>query len=162
MTLRTVLLSLQALLAAAEPDDPQDAVVANQVGVCLPLVLYLLHLSDVSQCCSGSVSTQERYVLPSVIADWFLSSAHTEQAFSSALATKNYPNAKCVPLAVISEVCVWPFCWFEARVRIDASPMCHFSKIVQYKWLKFDYRAEFCKCSNHRCQCTPLLFSGKI
>lgn len=34
MTLRTVLLSLQALLAAAEPDDPQDAVVANQVHVC--------------------------------------------------------------------------------------------------------------------------------
>ncbi|XP_053778044.1 ubiquitin-conjugating enzyme E2 K isoform X2 [Desmodus rotundus] len=32
MTLRTVLLSLQALLAAAEPDDPQDAVVANQLG----------------------------------------------------------------------------------------------------------------------------------
>lgn len=32
MTLRTVLLSLQALLAAAEPDDPQDAVVANQVS----------------------------------------------------------------------------------------------------------------------------------
>ncbi|GBP07717.1 Ubiquitin-conjugating enzyme E2-22 kDa [Eumeta japonica] len=30
MTLRTVLLSLQALLAAAEPDDPQDAVVAFQ------------------------------------------------------------------------------------------------------------------------------------
>ena len=30
MTLRTVLLSLQALLAAAEPDDPQDAVVAQQ------------------------------------------------------------------------------------------------------------------------------------
>lgn len=35
MTLRTVLLSLQALLAAAEPDDPQDAVVANQVDVCV-------------------------------------------------------------------------------------------------------------------------------
>ncbi|XP_015789572.1 ubiquitin-conjugating enzyme E2-22 kDa [Tetranychus urticae] len=30
MTIRTVLLSLQALLAAAEPDDPQDAVVARQ------------------------------------------------------------------------------------------------------------------------------------
>ncbi|EAT44442.1 AAEL004152-PA [Aedes aegypti] len=30
MTLRTVLLSLQALLAAAEPDDPQDAIVATQ------------------------------------------------------------------------------------------------------------------------------------
>ena len=30
MTLRVVLLSLQALLAAAEPDDPQDAVVAKQ------------------------------------------------------------------------------------------------------------------------------------
>ena len=30
MTLRTVLLSLQALLAAPEPDDPQDAVVAKQ------------------------------------------------------------------------------------------------------------------------------------
>lgn len=37
MTLRTVLLSLQALLAAAEPDDPQDAVVANQVGLLVPL-----------------------------------------------------------------------------------------------------------------------------
>ena len=30
MTLRTVLLSLQALLANPEPDDPQDAVVAKQ------------------------------------------------------------------------------------------------------------------------------------
>jgi len=30
MTLRTVLLSLQALMAAAKPDDPQDAVVAKQ------------------------------------------------------------------------------------------------------------------------------------
>jgi len=30
MTLRTVLLSVQALLAAPEPDDPQDAVVARQ------------------------------------------------------------------------------------------------------------------------------------
>lgn len=30
MTLRTVLLSLQALLSAAEADDPQDAVVATQ------------------------------------------------------------------------------------------------------------------------------------
>ncbi|XP_064394244.1 ubiquitin-conjugating enzyme E2-22 kDa-like [Halichondria panicea] len=30
MTLRTVLLSIQALLQAAEPDDPQDAVVAKQ------------------------------------------------------------------------------------------------------------------------------------
>jgi len=30
MTLRTVLLSLQALLSAPEPDDPQDAVVAGQ------------------------------------------------------------------------------------------------------------------------------------
>lgn len=30
MTLRTVLLSLQALLSSPEPDDPQDAVVAKQ------------------------------------------------------------------------------------------------------------------------------------
>ena len=30
LTLRTVMLSLQALLSAAEPDDPQDAVVAKQ------------------------------------------------------------------------------------------------------------------------------------
>ena len=35
MTLRTVLLSLQALMAAAEPDDPQGAVVAKQVCVCM-------------------------------------------------------------------------------------------------------------------------------
>ncbi len=53
MTLRTVLLSLQALLAAAEPDDPQDAVVANQVGVHLSvsvmineLWLYLFNFSS--------------------------------------------------------------------------------------------------------------------
>ena len=32
MTLRTVLLSVQALLSRPEPDDPQDAVVAQQVG----------------------------------------------------------------------------------------------------------------------------------
>ncbi|WAQ98714.1 UBCD4-like protein [Mya arenaria] len=37
MTLRTVLLSLQALLAAAEPDDPQDAVVAKQYKENLPI-----------------------------------------------------------------------------------------------------------------------------
>lgn len=30
MTLRTVLLSIQALMSAAEPDNPQDAVVAIQ------------------------------------------------------------------------------------------------------------------------------------
>ena len=30
MTLRTVLLSIQLLLSAAEPDDPQDAIVAKQ------------------------------------------------------------------------------------------------------------------------------------
>lgn len=41
MTLRTVLLSLQALLAAAEPDDPQDAVVANQVGANMHLIFFL-------------------------------------------------------------------------------------------------------------------------
>ncbi|CAG2224054.1 HIP2 [Mytilus edulis] len=33
MTLRTVLLSLQALLAAAEPDDPQDAVGKARVAL---------------------------------------------------------------------------------------------------------------------------------
>ena len=45
MTLRTVLLSLQALLAAAEPDDPQDAVVANQVGV--HVFIYVLYCGHV-------------------------------------------------------------------------------------------------------------------
>ncbi|KAL7632803.1 UNVERIFIED_CONTAM: hypothetical protein RMT77_016869 [Armadillidium vulgare] len=37
MTLRTVLLSLQALLAAAEPDDPQDEMVARQYRNNYPL-----------------------------------------------------------------------------------------------------------------------------
>ena len=36
MTLRTVLLSIQVLLSAAEPDDPQDAVVAKQVQLTRP------------------------------------------------------------------------------------------------------------------------------
>lgn len=37
LTLRTVLLSLQALLSAAEPNDPQDAVVARQYIGNLPM-----------------------------------------------------------------------------------------------------------------------------
>lgn len=57
MTLRTVLLSLQALLAAAEPDDPQDAVVANQVGLLVPL---------------GSLSTFIRH-----FSVWFRQHVHT-------------------------------------------------------------------------------------
>ena len=47
MTLRTVLLSLQALLAAPEPDDPQDAVVARQyqVNFKCPLIFVEFYLS---------------------------------------------------------------------------------------------------------------------
>jgi ubiquitin-conjugating enzyme (huntingtin interacting protein 2) len=37
MTLRTVMLSIQAMLSAAEPDDPQDAVVAEQYKKDRPL-----------------------------------------------------------------------------------------------------------------------------
>lgn len=37
LTLRTVLLSLQSLLAAAEPNDPQDGVVAKQFLTNLPM-----------------------------------------------------------------------------------------------------------------------------
>lgn len=68
MTLRTVLLSLQALMAAAEPDDPQDAVVAKQYkeypeifaktashwtnvyagGICSIKITYISY----SQCCA--------------------------------------------------------------------------------------------------------------
>lgn len=48
MTLRTVLLSLQALLAAAEPDDPQDAVVANQVRLC---ICFIFHSRQASKYC---------------------------------------------------------------------------------------------------------------
>lgn len=47
MTLRTVLLSLQALLAAAEPDDPQDAVVANQVGFAFVCFLPPKHVNNI-------------------------------------------------------------------------------------------------------------------
>jgi len=32
LTLKTALLSVQSLLASPQPDDPQDAVVAEQVG----------------------------------------------------------------------------------------------------------------------------------
>lgn len=49
MTLRTVLLSLQALLAAAEPDDPQDAVVANQVRYSVDCDFVTLLLSLLTQ-----------------------------------------------------------------------------------------------------------------
>ncbi len=54
MTLRTVLLSLQALLAAAEPDDPQDAVVANQVHMRVWMRLYnnkALQTFQLHYCC---------------------------------------------------------------------------------------------------------------
>ena len=46
MTLRTVLLSLQALLAAPEPDDPQDAVVARKVQKHDRTFLYSVKLTD--------------------------------------------------------------------------------------------------------------------
>ncbi|XP_042349400.1 ubiquitin-conjugating enzyme E2Ka (UBC1 homolog, yeast) isoform X3 [Plectropomus leopardus] len=57
MTLRTVLLSLQALLAAAEPDDPQDAVVANQAEQHMHIIL-CSPPSD-TRYCAGSEDIQE-------------------------------------------------------------------------------------------------------
>lgn len=45
LTLKTALLSIQALLSAPEPDDPQDAVVAQQVPFAaglVPLFSYIL------------------------------------------------------------------------------------------------------------------------
>lgn len=49
LTLKTALLSVQALLSAPEPDDPQDAVVAQQVwfaasNFLLPLPLCLKYI----------------------------------------------------------------------------------------------------------------------
>lgn len=58
MTLRTVLLSLQALLAAAEPDDPQDAVVANQVRLCT-FICYPAVLAKLPLCISSINRTQK-------------------------------------------------------------------------------------------------------
>lgn len=58
MTLRTVLLSLQALLAAAEPDDPQDAVVANQVRLCT-FICYPAVLAKLPLCISSINTTQK-------------------------------------------------------------------------------------------------------
>lgn len=135
MTLRTVLLSLQALLAAAEPDDPQDAVVANQVGVLVPLVL--LHLQDVSQCSSGGMSTHEWDLLQSVTVDSF-HCTHTTwiDPGGTAVTSKNYPNGKCVHLSVI---CVYEYFGdLKPELDIDTSPMCLFN-IVQYKIFKYDY-----------------------
>lgn len=40
LTLKTALLSLQALLSTPEPDDPQDAVVAQQVRVHLKCSIF--------------------------------------------------------------------------------------------------------------------------
>ena len=68
MTLRTVLLSLQALLAAAEPDDPQDAVVANQVGVHVYLCFHFC-LTNLLWICISIFSSRTTYlsiVLPSI------------------------------------------------------------------------------------------------
>lgn len=108
MTLRTVLLSLQALLAAAEPDDPQDAVVANQVGVCARLwfsiyYIYQTFLSVIQAACLH----RNGMFLPSVVAKQCTHRTSIQlSARALAVAIKNYPNVKCVPLAVISEVCV--------------------------------------------------------
>ncbi|KAI5407544.1 Phosphatidylinositol/phosphatidylcholine transfer protein sfh6, variant 4, partial [Lathyrus oleraceus] len=46
LTLKTALLSVQALLSAPQPDDPQDAVVAQQV--CFILVSLYLYSYDSS------------------------------------------------------------------------------------------------------------------
>lgn len=48
LTLKTALVSIQALLSAPEPDDPQDAVVAQQVYCCIcasffPLKIVISH-----------------------------------------------------------------------------------------------------------------------
>jgi hypothetical protein len=49
LTLKTALLSVQALLSAPEPDDPQDAVVAQQVWfaaiLCLNVTGSVLYIS---------------------------------------------------------------------------------------------------------------------
>ena len=52
LTLKTALLSIQALLSAPEPDDPQDAVVAQQVAFAADLAIGLqfLFFSDVGFC----------------------------------------------------------------------------------------------------------------
>lgn len=60
MTLRTVLLSLQALLAAAEPDDPQDAVVANQVGV--QIYMFFFYICRPIYECGEYVFQREQHV----------------------------------------------------------------------------------------------------
>ena len=45
LTLKTALLSLQALLSTPEPDDPQDAVVAQQVVLSNIFILLFYKLS---------------------------------------------------------------------------------------------------------------------
>ena len=63
MTLRTVLLSLQALLASPEPDDPQDAVVARQCKE-QPQIFYLTaqHWSNVYARGPSSISDYDHKV----------------------------------------------------------------------------------------------------
>lgn len=110
MTLRTVLLSLQALLAAAEPDDPQDAVVANQVGVCASGFIFTTFIRRFSVLFRQCVDTGT--VCFAICYCGLVSKQRTHRTSiqlsirALAVAIKNYPNIKCVPLAEISEVCV--------------------------------------------------------
>lgn len=57
LTLKTALVSIQALLSAPEPDDPQDAVVAQQVFFYL-ILLFL----DVSMCTCTEARSPEFYI----------------------------------------------------------------------------------------------------
>lgn len=64
MTLRTVMLSIQALLSAAEPDDPQDAVVAKQV--CPTSIAMAVHCLTSRPLCSTKktlICSRERLLI---------------------------------------------------------------------------------------------------
>lgn len=68
MTLRTVLLSLQALLSAAEPDDPQDAVVARQYNDNLEMFqLTARHWTNVYAGGELSVENIDKYLQPTAV-----------------------------------------------------------------------------------------------
>lgn len=65
LTLKTALLSLQALLSAPEPDDPQDAVVAQQV---LPFLFFFFGWMIVPLICFNSAILQYLQNHPTFVA----------------------------------------------------------------------------------------------
>lgn len=96
MTMRTVMLSIQALLTAAEPDDPQDAVVAKQYKE--NRALYDKTAAYWTAAYAGGKAGGEEQALVNEL----MNMGFGEEACRNALSTKNWDMQQAVDMLLSS------------------------------------------------------------